>query len=359
LAFNNQSNFNKANLEFYFRKNYLESQPVIGKINHVSNFVIEVSIEQNTNLVKKIRLMYVINKTIRFEKFVDFQYLSNQNFLLLEHNFLNYSSVHNINFDLRTEKNYRIIPIDIIPINFSKCSDSEYKSKQKMFDFSIFSSSFNQKISREKENIPALYFDGRSVIESRKEILCLIDFQTDEVPNIPTNKIKNKLFSIPLFLIGYMSVFLKKRPIWTRRILEKFIPISLKKYISTIMPIFCYRFGSINPFKKTWIRFGFDPRKKKKTMIYQTFVIKQFFSKIKREEKKRLMREIKNKKKFKRIYEQMCDIQLISKYIKKISSKRDLLKPIYINNIIGWLNLYDFVKIKSKIKGMDIFFSKK
>ena len=55
--------------EFQFRKNYLDSQPLNGETDCTTNLVVKIIIENNTNFIKDFRLIYMIDKTIRFKQF--------------------------------------------------------------------------------------------------------------------------------------------------------------------------------------------------------------------------------------------------------------------------------------------------
>jgi hypothetical protein len=124
-----------------------------------------------------------------------------------------------------------------------------------------------------------LGIDARSLqINNITQGKYLINFKTEKSPNFPLKKFKKKLFLAPFFAIGFMIKLFKKRPIWTLKILEKFFPSCLKRYLKSILPSISYCFQGINPFQKDWIRFNFDPRKNKNTLIYQTFEIKKKFA---------------------------------------------------------------------------------
>jgi hypothetical protein len=336
--------------EFYFRKNYLDSQPLNGETDCTTNLVVKIIIENNTNFIKDFRLIYMIDKTIRFKQFIDFQYLSNQKSLYFEENLLDYDNIYKIDFNLEIQKNYQVIPIDIIPTFFSRYLDKNH-NKNKKINYGIFFNNSNEKLFIEKHSLPIVQLDGRSVINLKNQNYCLIDFLNDKIPKLPNEKIKNKLFGIPLFAIGYISLFLKKRPIWTKRIIEQYIPFSLKKYIKNLLPACCYRFKGNNPFKRTWVRYGYDPRQKKKTYIYQSLNIKKINNKYRIKKLSDKKKKSKSKNKYKRFYEQICDSD--NESVKNFVVKKRNKNVLYIQSVSGWFDFSDFLKIKKKLKNQD------
>nr|UXY87205.1 transcription factor subunit [Cryptomonas sp.]UXY87527.1 transcription factor subunit [Cryptomonas sp.] len=348
-SFLSQQNLHKnVNIEYYLRENCLDSQPLNGYIQYTSNFLVEIYMDRNTNFLKNFRLICMINKTVRFKRFIDFQYLSTHNFLFFEQKALTCNFVNKLNYIFKSENYHRSIPIDIIPNFFSRYMTFSDNFRNRNIELNLFLGKRRPKKIAEKKSIPIMELDGRSIINLKCETHLLTDFQNDFVPFFPGNDVKKRFFTAPLFAIGYCSVFLKIRPIWTKRIFEQYVPLSLKKYIRKLLPIFCFRFGGINPYKRTWIRFGYDPRYKPESIIYQSFNTKNLYE-ISKEKKNALgLRKFENKKKEKktcnRLYEQICDIN--SQTIKNFIKKKIRIKKNYINPLSGWLMISDFVKIK-------------
>jgi hypothetical protein len=336
--------------EFFFRKNYLDSQPLNGETNWTGNLVVRIIIENDTNLIKNFRLIYLIDKTIRFKRYIDFQYLSNQKSLYFEQNLFDCNDLYKIDFDLENNKNYQVIPIDIIPTFFSRYCDKNHNNNKKIKNGNFFNK-INEKFFIEKYSLPIVHLDGRSAIDLKNQNYCLIDFLNDKIPKYPTEKIKTKLFGVPLFAIGYISLFLKKRPIWTKRIIEQYIPFSLKKFIKNLLPACCFRFKSNNPFKRTWIRYGYDPRQKKKTYIYQSLNTKKVNNKYKKKKISEKKRIYNPKNKYKRFYEQICDSD--NQSVKNFVEKKRNKNVLYIQPIWGWFAFSDFLKIKKKLKNQE------
>nr|UXY87694.1 transcription factor subunit [Cryptomonas curvata] len=338
-----QKIFKKVFFEFYFRKNYLESQPSNGELNNKSSLILEIFFEKNTNLLNHFNLKYIINNTIIFKRFIDFQYLSNQNFLFMENMILNLNKTYELHFRLENKGKNQNVPLDIIPTFFSRYIEKKNKQNNVLLNYENFFT-FKKKIINENFSFPVVKLDKRSSIGDTNKKNCFFDFLYDNIPNLPNSKVKKKLFEIPLFAIGYICIFLKRRPIWTRRILEFNIPFSIKKFIKKILPVCSYRFKNNNPYKRTWIRYGYDPRKKSKSLIYQTFNIKKLNQDNIR---KGLVKNNIFKKNFKtkRFYEQICDFDdNLFKHL--IKSKKNL----YINSVTGWLNFLDYINIKKKLK---------
>ena len=336
--------FKKIFYEFYFRKNYLESHPTNGETGNKSSLVIEIFFEKNTNLISDFNLKYIVNNTIAFKRFIDFQYLSNQNFLCLEDEILQFNNIYEIDFKINYKKKTKIIPIDIIPTFFSKYNEKKVKQKNLILNYGNFFHKYNKKNWNENLNFPLIKLDKRSSIGIKNRNYDLIDFLYDDKPNLPCNILKKKLFEIPLFVIGYLCLFLKRRPIWTRRALECFIPFSIKKFIKKILPICSYRFKKNNPYKRTWIRYGYDPRIRTKSLIYQTFNVKELNQKY---SDNNIINDNNFKIKFKtnRFYKQMCELEMT--LIRQLIKSK---KNFYINSLTGWLTFLDYIILKKKIK---------
>ena len=136
--------------EFYYRKNYLETQPINGYTSYTSSIIIELFIEKNTNLLKDFRLKFIIDNTIKFKHYIDFQYLSNHNFPLIEDSQLHCKNIFKSCFNIEMKKAYQIIPIDIIPNFFSRYIEKNNKKKILLNYgnfFYIFKKFINEKFS--------------------------------------------------------------------------------------------------------------------------------------------------------------------------------------------------------------------
>ncbi|ABW98155.1 trf (nucleomorph) [Hemiselmis andersenii] len=347
-------------IECFLRIGKFSFKPMLGEIQNISDFVIEIVSQKNSNIFFRSSFFLKIQKTIKFRRYLDFEYSSSINKY-------NLNSKQKKTPKERLRKNDSFFPIDIIPPFFLKNSQKKIK-----FSFNIYSyfkkigSSFYFRKYHEKTTVHVLSMDKRSYVFKKTPAHSFIDFQVDLSPNFPLKKKKKNLFFIPLFGIGFISKIFKKRPIWTRKTMENFLPSSLKKYLIKILPVICYRFSGVNPFKKSWIRMGFDPRKIKKSIIYQTLLMKTNKNSIgkilslgikkeKRKFKKKLGRgEINFSKirfdKFSKISKissfQISDFfsEKLKKFFENIPKKK-----IFINYLIGWLSLTEFKKMNSLI----------
>ena len=91
-----------------------------------------------------------------------------------------------------------------------------------------------------------------------------------------------------------------------------------------IIPLISYRFIGINPFKGTWLRYGFEVRKNPKTRIYQTLG----FDEIKKEG------YLKNKN-----YQGV-------KYVKKSNSKKKHERNTIHVPILSTIQICDFNELE-------------
>jgi hypothetical protein len=331
---NNYSNFLHLKCFLEIGKIYLN--PIICEVLNTSNFLIQIKIREKTNVIKRIFFFLKLKKFLKFRKFFDFYFTASTNLKSLDQkkNFIEPKKKVRMCF-----VNEKCIPIDLIPFFFSKNLDF-LKNKSLKINFSSFFK--NSHVTRYlNKNFPEMTFNAKLEIDARSlqikkniSIKYIINFQTEKNPKFPFKRLKKKLFFAPFFAIGFTLKLFKKRPIWTLEILEKFFPSSLKRYLKKILPCLSYCFHSINPFQKTWIRLGFDPRKKKNSFIYQTL------------EKKKNYR---NSEKNFSIWFQICDIP--NPKLKKFligKKKNNLYKKNFIHLFKGWFSQWEFVSLKKK-----------
>jgi hypothetical protein len=242
-------------------------RPLFGEIFNVSDCVLEILHTGKTNIFNKISCVHMIGKKIKFRNFIDFEFSAgiNSNFF--------YNKIKNSN--LKTKKKNPILytlPVDIIPPFFlSKIRNTSLSPASLYNQIKETYTSDPMKTYKESTFMKILSMDKRSKLKKKEVLEVIIDFRMDRSPQIGEKK--KQLMFIPSFAIGFFTKIFKKRPIWTRKRLETFLPLSLKRYARKILPVMSYRFSGINPFKKGWIRNGFDPRKVKKSCIYQSFGI--------------------------------------------------------------------------------------
>ncbi|AFP65579.1 transcription factor subunit (nucleomorph) [Chroomonas mesostigmatica CCMP1168] len=326
---------------------------MIGEILNTSNFLIEINIEKKTNVIRKISFFFDLKKIIKFRKYYDFHYFSSStdNFFL---------SREKKNFEKKKNQHCKIkklfVPIDIIPVFFLKYSEFKNK-KKKVISFFLkkkCSTSFFIKNHREKTRMPILGIDRRSFPKNQEKFDFLVDFKKGYIPWVSCKKLQKKLFSAPLFSVGLMIKFFKKRPIWTVEILDKFFPPSLKRYIKKILPTICYRFYKINPYQKAWIRNGYDPRGNRKSRIYQTLDLRKSKKKKKAEHKLKKYKKnnlvldnffVRKKTQKNTLFVQICD--LFDGNIKRIllQNKKSYLS-FFIHYHSGWFLSNIMQKIK-------------
>ena len=258
---------------FFFNSKNKPQSPINLKLCQSTMFLFKVKIDNFTNIIKTMGVCCRINSTLKNNCFLDFSYFSSSGLNLdeiLEKNiekntvkkFNNKKILENLNF-----------PIDLIPMSFTR-----FKHFKNTFIYNYNTTIF-RKLYGVNDNLfffknyqsNPLGLDRRSNFSIKSKFPSYMDFKIDPVPNKPNNNYKECLRLIPSFALGFLLRLYKHRPIWTRKRIEKNIPISIKKYLKQILPIISYRFKGENPFKDTWLRFKYDPRKNFKTRIYQTY----------------------------------------------------------------------------------------
>ena len=232
-----------------------------------NTFLLNIETKCFTNVIKTINIRLKITKDLRFNGFFDFNYFPNSNPLkeVVDRNLKEKSLVENSNEAFH-------LPVDLIPINFTRFRHFNYKFdfKGKPFDFKKKKlSNLAFKIYEDLNDTP-LGLDGRSMFSFISKLKNGFDFRVDLIPKQPHPNFQKCLRLTPSFAIGFLLRLFKHRPIWTRRSLEEYLPISSRRHLKQILPFVSYRFKGSNPFKETWLRFKFEPRKNPKTRMYQT-----------------------------------------------------------------------------------------
>ena len=242
-------------------------RPLLGEISNASDCVLEILRSKKTNIFYKISCVNMIEKKIKFRNIFDFEFSPGIN-----SNFFD-NKIKNSNLKTK-DKNPRLytLPVDIIPSFFlSKIRNTNLSQFSLYNQIKEIYSADPLKTYRESTFMKILSMDKRSKLKKKETLEENFDFKMNKSPQI--GKKRKQLMFIPLFAIGFFVKIFKKRPIWTRKRLDTFLPLSLKRYVRKILPVISYKFLGINPFTKGWIRNGFDPRKVKKSYIYQSFGI--------------------------------------------------------------------------------------
>ena len=239
------------------------------KFYETSSFLLKIDTKFQTNIITKIKVCLKITKILRSNEFFDFSYIGSKNFKrgkILVKNFKQSSSMIQ-----------RELPIDLIPISFTQFS--QYKNKFEL-DKKNYSLAHNNKFySRffieEYFNHNPLGLDKRSVFSINSKNKIGFDFKLDLVPKRPNLNFMANLRLVPPFAIGFILRLYKHRPSWTKNIIERYIPIAIKKYLKKIFPLMSYKFKGNNPYKDVWHRFEFDPRANLKAILYKTKIKKK------------------------------------------------------------------------------------
>jgi len=225
-----------------------------------------------TNVIKYVRVCLKINQSLKSTSFFDFNYFSSSSIKLggdLSH-VLNENYSKSLPPDL---SNRRLdIPIDLIPMNFTRFRHfkSNFDLNAKIFNWQQNSKFYPGYTENMDQILNPMGLDRRFIFSVRSKSTNTFDFMTELIPKTPCKTLRLYSTQLPSFALGFLLRLFKHRPIWTKKCSETFIPISIKKYLTQIFPILSYRFKGKNPFKDTWIRYGFDPRKNSNTFIYQT-----------------------------------------------------------------------------------------
>ncbi|KAJ8679851.1 hypothetical protein QAD02_015638 [Eretmocerus hayati] len=116
--------------------------------------------------------------------------------------------------------------------------------------------------------------DTRNVIgKTRKRRAGLSNFINFKNPNVPTNPPKGietamKVKFLQTSHLETMKKLFEERPIWSKTALQ-FVTQFTGEQLKVLLPSTAYYFMT-GPWRITWVRLGYDPRKDPKSKIYQT-----------------------------------------------------------------------------------------
>jgi|SouAtlMetagenome_1021521.scaffolds.fasta_scaffold31836_1 hypothetical protein len=310
-------------VKYFFKSTNQIYSSITLKFSKANSFLLKVEFNYFTNILKSIKICLRINRILKSSGFFDFIYFPGSKLRINENLCQNFSSKSFENKFLLFHKKSIDLSVDLIPISFTRFKHFKngFNFKKKNFNSKKNEKFYSNYFSFKNAEFNPLGLDKRSFFFDKSKIGSIIDFKRELAPKLPFCTLRGNLKLIPSFAVGFLLRLYKHRPIWTKRSLDMYLPISLKKHIKKIFPIISYRFNGINPFKDTWIRLNYEPRKNSRTYIYQTI---GFQEKIKPSS----TTKISNRKKNYNIYQkncnskyQFCDLNLVK--IRKIP----LLQP--------------------------------
>lgn len=277
----NNGNY-EPKVQFFFKSKYNINSSINLKIFKTNTFLLKIAIHYDTNVIKDAKIILKIKKVLRFNGFFDFDYYSSSIFKLgkNKNEIIACKSIENCFYGPNKVSNE--LPVDLIPISFTRFRYLNHKSSmnKKISKYEKKFQSFSDTILYQNYVTNPIGLDGRSVfsLESKKKKGS--DFKTGLVPIFPPFNSRKYLRLIPPFTLGFLLRLFKHRPIWTKKSMEDYLPIPLRKYLKQALPIISYRFNGKTPFRKTWLRFKFEPRKNSQSRIYQTIGFKKKLDKI-------------------------------------------------------------------------------
>jgi len=340
----------ESKVQFFFKASLGLFSSITLKSFQTKIFLVKINLYYLTNVIKNISVCLKIETVLKFNSFFDFNYFSSSN-LKLEGNLINFlrdtyiQTISNTVFKTNLD-----IPIDLIPTNFTRFNyfKSNFDLNSKTLNFEKSSKTYLDNLENIDQNLNPLGLDRRSIFSTSSDLKRYFSFKTTLIPKMPFTNFRKYTHQLPSFALGFLLRLYKHRPIWTKRYIDVYIPVSIKKHLPQIFPIIAYRFNGKNPFKDTWIRFGFDPRKSLGTRIYQTtgFCLKinevnKSQSRLDRYQKHlkkyKKLNMVSKKKEFfkntinKNVKKQVCDLNDFE--YRKLLIRKSL---IYINSQSGW-----------------------
>ncbi|KAJ2857307.1 tau 95 subunit of transcription factor TFIIIC [Coemansia erecta] len=272
-----------ARLELRYRYNDPTSHPISGEIVPTQNILIKVTRrtkrlkgapkdKSTEKTVKKsAEIVGIIEKTARFRKLADFQYVIGKDDPLAgltralkdvnleEAKKLGGSDVFDSNVTARTA----YIPA---PFLDHSCWPSQYLFK--------VSGQQRQKQHESSSNADNLDKDANKHVAPYNMLYhgIHIRFADQTVPSEPTPQLLEDMKVIPETVLSKARAILDETPVVTRNAMEVMIPLSERNGIklNNIMSTISYGMDT-GPWRSCWIRFGYDPRKDRDAYRYQIF----------------------------------------------------------------------------------------
>lgn len=151
------------------------------------------------------------------------------------------------------------VPMNLLPPIFSKADLP--------FDYRFRSNpNFRLEERVDDQGNPVSEFVARSkrLMDADVDEVHVVDCEVDEVPSVYNGPIRPEDES----LIEELRALFEERPVWCKNIVYSRISDRNYQKLKTALPVVSYYFHN-GPWRKTWIRLGYDPRKHAEARIYQ------------------------------------------------------------------------------------------
>ncbi|KAJ2238223.1 tau 95 subunit of transcription factor TFIIIC [Coemansia sp. RSA 1722] len=271
-----------ARLELRYRYNDPTSHPISGEIVPTQNVLIKVtrrikrakgaSKDKSTEISTETsaEIVGIIEKTARFRKLADFQYVVGKDDPLT-------GLTHALQ-DINLEEAKRV--------GSSSVFDSDVAAKTAyipapFLDRSCWPSQYLGKVSGQRQKQRSHSTDVDDIDKDANKHIApynmlyhgiQIRFNDKTVPSEPTPQLIEDMKVIPENILTKARAILEETPVVTRNAMDVMIPASERNSIklNNIMSTMSYGMDT-GPWRSCWIRFGYDPRKDKDSYKYQIF----------------------------------------------------------------------------------------
>ncbi|KAJ1821840.1 tau 95 subunit of transcription factor TFIIIC [Coemansia sp. RSA 2599] len=271
-----------ARLELRYRYNDPTSHPISGEIVPTQNILIKVrrrtkrakGAPKDKNAEKSVEtsaeIVGIIEKTARFRKLADFQYVIGKDDPL--------SSLARALQGINLEEAKKLGGSDVF--DSSVVAGSAYIPAP-FLDRSCWPSQYISKASGQRQNQHGHPSDADDLEKDASRHAALysmlyhgvhIRFTEEAVPSGPTPQLIEDMKVIPETVLSKARAILEETPVVTRNAMDVMIPLSERNGVklNTIMSTISYVMDT-GPWRRCWIRFGYDPRKNKDSYKYQIF----------------------------------------------------------------------------------------
>jgi general transcription factor 3C polypeptide 5 (transcription factor C subunit 1) len=221
-----------------FRPGHWSSHPLYGDRSPTSNLLLKVKIPLNKEKKVESEIVGIIPHTFEFKSLSDFQFLFPKPPT---------EETNEIVFEIPEAKT-----VEILPRSFLKVDHPQ------PYNF---------------ERSPAFYYDEtqkqwlRRPTKRRKFISAKVPANIKEIPrpldSLPHLSVQSKA------LYEQLKKLFETRPMWLKGTLKLNIAQDMHSRLAEVLPLVAYFFRG-GPWRHSWVRLGYDPRKDKESRVYQT-----------------------------------------------------------------------------------------
>ncbi|KAJ2963002.1 hypothetical protein NQZ79_g1959 [Umbelopsis isabellina] len=255
---------NSKEIELKFRPNDPFSHGIVGNVVSTKNLLLKVTRQVKKSNPEeqvgdvKAEILGQIRKTCRFRGLADFQFL-----------------VPPENRIAKVKK--AVVECDVDQMMQFNAAEDDYKNLELVppplftrlefpFDYSYQQNPAVAKVKvRQPDGTVAIRLVNR--YKQRKAAHYFLQYEAQDVPDGPPSNFR-PIVGEALSVLPIVTELFEERPVWTRFALRGRLPPSMHKFLPAVLPAISYNMIS-GPWRDTWIRYGYNPKKHKDSYLYQ------------------------------------------------------------------------------------------